>query len=124
MTANWLVKIGAGRLLAGTSRSERPSSPGPGCGTTRRRRNLKAMRKGDLAFFYHSNVGKEIVGVVEVAREAYPDPTADTPRRLGLRRYEGGRADAAADLLAAIKADGRFADIAASQAAAALGHAR
>jgi predicted RNA-binding protein with PUA-like domain len=39
--------------------------------------NLKAMKKGDLAFFYHSNVGKEIVGVVEVVREAYPDPTAE-----------------------------------------------
>jgi predicted RNA-binding protein with PUA-like domain len=39
--------------------------------------NLKAMAKGDHAFFYHSNVGKEIVGIVEVAREAYPDPTAD-----------------------------------------------
>jgi predicted RNA-binding protein with PUA-like domain len=39
--------------------------------------NLKAMSKGDRAFFYHSNVGKEIVGVVEVAREAYPDPTAE-----------------------------------------------
>ncbi len=39
--------------------------------------NLKAMRVGDLAFFYHSNEGKEIVGVVEVAREAYPDPTAE-----------------------------------------------
>ena len=41
------------------------------------RNNLRAMAAGDLAFFYHSNVGKEIVGVVEVAREAYPDPTAD-----------------------------------------------
>lgn len=40
--------------------------------------NLQAMRLGDLAFFYHSNIGKEIVGVVEVAREAYPDPTAET----------------------------------------------
>ena len=40
--------------------------------------NLKAMRKGDRAFFYHSNTGKEIVGVVEVAREAYPDPSADS----------------------------------------------
>jgi predicted RNA-binding protein with PUA-like domain len=40
--------------------------------------NLKAMKTGDRAFFYHSNVGKEIVGVVEVAREAYPDPTADS----------------------------------------------
>jgi predicted RNA-binding protein with PUA-like domain len=40
--------------------------------------NLKAMKKGDLAFFYHSNVGKEIVGIVKVAKEAYPDPTAES----------------------------------------------
>ena len=40
--------------------------------------NLKAMQKGDLAFFYHSNIGKQIVGVVQVAREAYPDPTAES----------------------------------------------
>jgi len=39
--------------------------------------NLKAMQKGDLAFFYHSNIGKQIVGVVKVARVAYPDPTAE-----------------------------------------------
>jgi predicted RNA-binding protein with PUA-like domain len=39
--------------------------------------NLKAMQQGDLAFFYHSNIGKEIVGVVEVAKEAYPDPTVE-----------------------------------------------
>jgi predicted RNA-binding protein with PUA-like domain len=39
--------------------------------------NLKAMKRGDRAFFYHSNIGKEIVGVVEIAREAYPDPTAE-----------------------------------------------
>jgi len=38
--------------------------------------NLMKMKKGDRAFFYHSNVGKEMVGVVEVIREAYPDPTA------------------------------------------------
>jgi predicted RNA-binding protein with PUA-like domain len=42
------------------------------------RNNLAAMRRGDRAFFYHSNIGKEIVGVVEVVREAYPDPTADS----------------------------------------------
>ncbi len=40
--------------------------------------NLKAMKKGDRAFFYHSNIGKEIVGIIEVAREAYADPTAET----------------------------------------------
>jgi predicted RNA-binding protein with PUA-like domain len=38
--------------------------------------NLMKMKKGDRAFFYHSNVGKEMVGIVEVIREAYPDPTA------------------------------------------------
>ncbi len=39
--------------------------------------NLMAMKKGDKAFFYHSNIGKEIVGVAEVIKEAYPDPTAE-----------------------------------------------
>jgi len=38
--------------------------------------NLKAMKKGDRAFFYHSNIGKEVVGICEVSKEAYPDPTA------------------------------------------------
>ena len=42
------------------------------------KQNLAAMRTGDLAFFYHSNIGKEIVGIVEVVREAYPDPTAES----------------------------------------------
>jgi predicted RNA-binding protein with PUA-like domain len=39
--------------------------------------NLMAMKTGDRGFFYHSNEGLEIVGVVEVIREAYPDPTAE-----------------------------------------------
>ena len=38
-------------------------------------RNLKSMRKGDLCFFYHSNIGKEIVGIVEVVKEAFLDIT-------------------------------------------------
>ena len=38
--------------------------------------NLMKMKRGELAFFYHSNIGKEIVGIVEIVREAYPDPTA------------------------------------------------
>ena len=37
--------------------------------------NLKKMKKGDLCFFYHSNIGKEIVGIVEVIREAFIDPS-------------------------------------------------
>lgn len=39
--------------------------------------NLIRMKLGDRGFFYHSNEGKEIVGIVEVIREAYPDPTAE-----------------------------------------------
>lgn len=42
--------------------------------------NMKAMRIGDRAFFYHSNIGKEIVGVMEIAREYYPDHTDRTGR--------------------------------------------
>lgn len=40
------------------------------------RNNLQAMRKGDRAFYYHSVVGKAVMGEAEVVREAYPDPTA------------------------------------------------
>ena len=40
------------------------------------RNNLRTMRKGDEVLFYHSVVGKEIVGIAKVVREAYPDPTA------------------------------------------------
>jgi len=41
---------------------------------------LAAMRVGDRVLFYHSVVGTEVVGICEVVREAYPDPTADDPR--------------------------------------------
>src|ERR1022692_4462768 len=44
--------------------------------------NLMKMKQGDRAFFYHSNVGKEIVGIVEVIRESYPDPTDATGKFL------------------------------------------
>lgn len=41
------------------------------------RNHLRAMKKGDQAFWYHSNEGLEIVGIAKVIKEAYPDPTAD-----------------------------------------------
>ena len=40
--------------------------------------NIMKMKKGDLAFFYHSNDGKEIVGIVDIIREHYPDPSDKT----------------------------------------------
>jgi predicted RNA-binding protein with PUA-like domain len=42
--------------------------------------NLKAMKVGDRAFFYHSNEGLAIVGIVEIVREAYPDPSDESGR--------------------------------------------
>jgi len=41
------------------------------------RNNLAAMKKGDLALYYHSNEGKQVVGVARVIAESYPDPTTD-----------------------------------------------
>lgn len=43
------------------------------------RNNLRSMKEGDLVFFYHSNEGKEIVGIAKVVKESYPDPTTDDP---------------------------------------------
>jgi predicted RNA-binding protein with PUA-like domain len=51
--------------------------------------NLKKMKKGDLCFFYHSNIGKEIVGIVKVIREAYPDPTDKSKKFVAVQvRFE------------------------------------
>jgi predicted RNA-binding protein with PUA-like domain len=44
------------------------------------RNHLVAMKEGDLALYYHSNEGKEVVGIAEIVGEAYPDPTAEDPR--------------------------------------------
>ncbi|MEO8421117.1 MAG: EVE domain-containing protein [Hyphomicrobium sp.] len=44
------------------------------------RNNMRAMQLGDLAFFYHSNEGKEVVGIMEVAKLVHPDPKDDTGR--------------------------------------------
>ena len=44
------------------------------------RNNMRAMEIGDKAFFYHSNIGKEVVGIVEVCSEIHPDPKSDDPR--------------------------------------------
>lgn len=46
------------------------------------RNNLKSMRIGDECFWYHSNEGKEIVGIAQVVKEAYPDPTTDEKARV------------------------------------------
>ena len=52
-------------------------------------KNLKNMRRGDLCFFYHSNIGKEIVGIVEVIKEAFLDKTDKSGRFVAVQiRYK------------------------------------
>ncbi|GAV35277.1 Hypothetical protein HVPorG_00110 [Roseomonas mucosa] len=74
-------------------------------------RNLREMALGDQAFFYHSNIGKEIVGVVEVVRTAYPDPTDATGRWVCVDVKALGPVPRKVTL-AGIKADPRLAELA------------
>ena len=74
------------------------------------RTNLKEMKKGDRVFFYHSGATKEIVGVVEVVREAYPDPTAKEGPWVCVDVKTVGPMPKPVTL-AAIKADKRFAEM-------------
>lgn len=73
--------------------------------------NMKAMRLGDLAFFYHSVNEKRIVGIVEVAREYHPDPT-DTSGRFGMVDVKAVRPMVKPVTLADIKAEPRLQDLA------------
>lgn len=79
MPAYWLVKSEPD-AFSWDQQVENKIEPWSGVRNHMARQNLEAMKKGDLAFFYHSNIGKEIVGVVEVDREAYPDPSAEPAR--------------------------------------------
>jgi predicted RNA-binding protein with PUA-like domain len=75
------------------------------------RNNLRAMRPGDRAFFYHSNEGREIVGIVEVVRAAYPDPTAEAGDWVAVDMRAVGPLPRPVTLKA-LKADPAFADLA------------
>ncbi|WP_043830252.1 EVE domain-containing protein [Muricoccus aerilatus] len=79
MTAHWLVKSEPD-AFSWEQQVAVGVEPWTGVRNAQAANNLRAMRLGDLAFFYHSNEGREIVGIVEVAREAYPDPTEETGR--------------------------------------------
>ena len=73
--ATWLVKSEPD-TFSWRQQVEHGVEPWTGVRSHEAKRNLLAMRRGDLAFFYHSTIGREIVGVVEVVRDAYPDPGA------------------------------------------------
>ena len=74
------------------------------------RNNLAAMKKGDLSLYYHSNVGKEVVGVAKVVAESYPDPTTKDERWVVVD-FEPVVAFAVPVTLATIKADSALAEM-------------
>ena len=75
--AYWLVKSEPGSWSWEQQvESGAKGTPWTGVRNHTAKQNLEKMKKGDRAFFYHSGEGKDVVGIVEVIREAHPDPTA------------------------------------------------
>jgi predicted RNA-binding protein with PUA-like domain len=79
--AYWLVKTEPD-TFSWNEQVERGArgEPWTGVRNHQAKNNLMKMKKGDLAFFYHSGEGREIVGIVEVTREHYPDPTDESKK--------------------------------------------
>jgi predicted RNA-binding protein with PUA-like domain len=75
------------------------------------RNNLREMKQGDLSLYYHSNEGKEVVGIARVIRESYPDPTTDDDRWLVVD-FEPVKPFTQPVSLATIKADESLPEIA------------
>ena len=108
--AYWLVKSEPGtwswadHVAAGTAEWD-------GVRNHQAANNLKAMRVGDRAFFYHSVNEKRVVGLLAVAKEYYPDPS-DASGRFGMVDFKALDAVPIPVTLAAIKAEPRLADLA------------
>ena len=80
MSATWLVKSEPDVYSFDQLRTD-GRTPWTGVRNAQARNNLQAMRVGDRVLYYHSNEGKEIVGVAEVVAESYPDPTSPDDAR-------------------------------------------
>lgn len=78
---HWLVKSEPGTYAWDDLTRDRGTA-WDGVRNAQARNHLAAMGRGDFVLYYHSNVGKEVVGVARVKRTAYPDPTSDDPRWL------------------------------------------
>jgi len=108
--AYWLMKTEPGawswddQVMAGTAEWD-------GVRNYQAANNMKAMKNGDRAFFYHSVNEKRVVGIVEVVREYYPDPS-DASGRFGMVDVKALRPLEAPVTLAQIKAEPRLADLA------------
>nr|WP_249110228.1 EVE domain-containing protein [Neokomagataea anthophila] len=108
--AYWLIKSEP-EAFSWAQQVENDIEPWTGVRNYQARNNLSAMRCGDLALFYHSVSEKQIVGVVEVVKEAYADPTTDDARWVCVDVQAKG-AFSEPVTLAAIKADPALVDMA------------
>ena len=79
----WLVKSEPGTYSWDQFVAERGTSWG-GVRNPMARNHLAAMKQGDAVLFYHSGEGKAVVGIARVAKESYPDPSADDPKWLAV----------------------------------------
>jgi predicted RNA-binding protein with PUA-like domain len=110
MTNYWLVKSEPD-AFSWDQQVKNRVEPWTGVRNHSAKNNLKAMKKGDLAFFYHSNIGKEIVGIVQVDKEAYPDPSAESGGWVCVD-MRAVKPVPRPVTLATIKSDPRFSDLA------------
>lgn len=108
--AHWLVKSEPG-AWSWDDHVKKGVEPWNGVRNYQAANNMKAMTVGDTAFFYHSVDEKRIVGIVEVARTYYPDPT-DPAGRFGMVDFKAVRPLARPVTLAEIKAEPRLAHLA------------
>jgi predicted RNA-binding protein with PUA-like domain len=111
MTAYWLVKSEPD-AFSWDQQVANGVEPWTGVRNHSAKLNLAAMKLGDQAFFYHSNIGKEIVGIVEVVREAYPDPSAEPGQPWVCVDMKAVKPMPQPVTLADIKADPALADLA------------
>lgn len=109
MTGYWLVKTEP-HAFSWDQQVQNGVEPWTGVRNHTAKNHLKDMRRGDRAFFYHSGETREIVGIVEVAREAYPDPTAQNGGWVCVDVKTVGPMPRPVSL-AEIKADPSFADM-------------
>lgn len=108
--AHWLVKTEPA-AWSWEDHAKKGVEPWSGVRNAEAAKNLKAMKIGERAFFYHSGGAREIVGIVEVVRTYYPDPT-DATGRFGMVDFRARESLNTPVTLAQIKAEPRLSHLA------------
>ena len=108
--AYWLLKSEPGEW-SWSDQQQAGTTEWDGVKNAQAQKNMRSMSKGDRAFFYHSGKERRIVGIVEIARDPYPDPEDETGKRV-LVDVKTVESVAHPVTLKAIKAESSFEDLA------------